>query len=165
MGVSGYSVDFKKSAVEKLLHRGSRSTSTIAEECGISKSIMYKWASDFASVGAMKKTLKSPQDRSADEKLKSVIEFENLPEESRGEFLRKRGLHLEQIKSWREQLARALEPVRLTKAERSERSVDRRLIKDLQRELHRKDRALAETTALLVLKKKADLIWGTGEDT
>lgn len=165
MGVTGYSVDFKKSAVEKVLSRGSRSTAAIAQECGISKSIMYKWVSDFASVGAMKKTIKSPQDRSAEDKLKSVIEFENLPEEGRGEFLRKNGLHAEQIKSWRKQLTQALEPVRLTQAERSERAVDRRLIKDLQRELHRKDRALAETTALLVLKKKADLIWGTGEGT
>jgi hypothetical protein len=34
----------------------------------------------------------------------------------------------------------------------------------LEKELHRKDRALAETTALLVLKKKADLIWGNGEN-
>ncbi len=35
---------------------------------------------------------------------------------------------------------------------------------DLAKDLKRKDRALAEATALLVLKKKADLIWGTKED-
>ena len=35
--------------------------------------------------------------------------------------------------------------------------------KELERDLNRKDKALAETTALLVLKKKADLIWGTGD--
>ena len=41
---------------------------------------------------------------------------------------------------------------------------DKRKIKELEKELQRKDRALAETTALLVLKKKADLIWGNGEN-
>ncbi len=41
---------------------------------------------------------------------------------------------------------------------------DKKKIKELERDLQRKDRALAETTALLVLKKKADLIWGSGEN-
>jgi len=35
-------------------------------------------------------------------------------------------------------------------------------VKDLERELARKDRALAETAALLVLRKKASAIWGDG---
>jgi hypothetical protein len=34
----------------------------------------------------------------------------------------------------------------------------------LKKELRRKDKALAETTALLVLKKKAASIWGEPED-
>ena len=37
-------------------------------------------------------------------------------------------------------------------------------IKELERELRRKDKALAETAALLVLKKKAQAIWGDRED-
>ena len=41
---------------------------------------------------------------------------------------------------------------------------DKKKIKELERDLSRKEKALAETTALLVLKKKADLIWGSGEE-
>ena len=52
----------------------------------------------------------------------------------------------------------------LSAAGRTERAADKKKIKELEKELHRKDRALAETTALLVLKKKADLIWGSGEN-
>jgi hypothetical protein len=52
----------------------------------------------------------------------------------------------------------------LTAANRSEWAADKKKIKELERDLSRKDKALAETTALLVLKKKADLIWGRGED-
>ena len=37
---------------------------------------------------------------------------------------------------------------------------DKKRIKELERELARKDRALAETAALLVLGKKASAIWG-----
>jgi len=49
-------------------------------------------------------------------------------------------------------------------SQRSEWAADKKKIKELERDLARKDRALAETTALLVLKKKADLIWGSGEN-
>jgi hypothetical protein len=52
----------------------------------------------------------------------------------------------------------------LTAANRSEWAADKKKIKELERDLSRKEKALAETTALLVLKKKADLIWGSGED-
>ena len=67
-------------------------------------------------------------------------------------------LHAENIAAWRDQIKAALNPGQRTQAERAERAEDRRKIKELERELRRKDKALAETTALLVLKKKADLI-------
>jgi transposase-like protein len=163
MGYQRYSEEFKKSAVEKLLNRGSRPVAAISEEVGVASPSLYQWRNELASLGGMKKTSLRPQDRSPEEKLKAVIEFETLSEEKRGEFLRKQGLHLEHIKSWRKQLEDALRPVN-RQAERQERAEDRRKIKELEKELRRKDRALAETTALLVLKKKANLIWGTGED-
>lgn len=164
MGHPNYSEAFKKSAVEKMLNRGSRPVAAILEETGVSSSMLYRWKSEFAYSGAMKKTSKRPQDRSAEDILKLVIEFEKLPEDKRGEFLRKEGLHAEHIESWREQIKAALRPSKQSQAERSEKAEDRRKIKELEKELRRKDRALAETTALLVLKKKADLIWGTGDD-
>ena len=52
----------------------------------------------------------------------------------------------------------------LSAVSRSEWAADKKRIKELEGDLRRKDRALAETTALLVLKKKADLIWGSGEN-
>lgn len=163
MGYQRYSEEFKKSAVEKLLHRGSRPVAAIIEELGVASPTLYQWRNDFASLGGMKKTPLRPQDRSPEAKLKALVEFESLPEEKRGEFLRKEGLHVEHVKAWRKQLEDALTPVN-KQAERLERAEDRRKIKELERELRRKDAALAETTALLVLKKKANLIWGTGED-
>ena len=159
-----YSDDFKKSAVEKMLNRGGRQISAISEETGVARPTLYQWKKKFGNVLGMKKIQQRPQDKAAKDKFKAVIEYEKLPEDKRGEFLRRHGLHIEHIEEWREQMQRALIPCKDKKVERSERAVDRRKIKELETEIKRKDKALAETAALLVLKKKANLIWGIGED-
>jgi transposase-like protein len=112
----------------------------------------------------MKKSDRRPQDWSTEEKYQAVIEYDRLEESARGEFLRRNGLHTDHLAAWKKWMQAGLEAAARPTAEaRAERTEDKRKIKELERELHRKDKALAETTALLVLKKKADLIWGTGE--
>lgn len=159
-----YSHEFMKAAVEKVMSRGSRSMTAIQEELGICQSSLYRWRNTFGNISGMKKISQSPHDRSPQAKLKAVIEYANLPPDRQGEYLRKEGLHAEHLEGWHKQLETALTPVKMTKSERKARSEDRRKIAELEKELRRKDKALAETTALLVLKKKANLIWGTGED-
>jgi transposase-like protein len=163
MADAKYAVEFKKAVVEKLLNRGARPVAAILEEAGISSPTLYKWKADFANIPGMKSKQHRPQDRSSREKLNSLIAFENLPLDLRGEFLRKQGLHEESLQAWRKQIEEALQPVN-KQAERSERAQDRRRIIELEKDMRRKDKALAETAALLILKKKADLIWGTRED-
>ncbi len=158
-----YSEEFKKSSVEKFLIRGSRPVAAIVEEIGVPYSTLYQWKKDLAKVGGMKKQSR-PSDRSSAEKLKVINEYEAAPAEQRGEILRRLGVHREHVEAWAEQVHSALRVGAIGKhVARSERAEDRRMIKELQRDVHRKDRALAETTALLVLKKKADLIWGIEE--
>jgi len=124
---------------------------------------MYQWKHDFAKVGAMKRQTR-PQDRSSAEKLKIMMELAVAPVDQQGEVLRRNGVHREHVEAWQELVHSALKHNAIGKhIERSERAEDRRRIKELTKDLNRKDRALAETTALLVLKKKADLIWGTEE--
>ena len=72
-------------------------------------------------------------------------------------FLRSRGLHDAQLQQWRDQMIIGLEPKPLKRAETKR-------IQELEKELRRKDKALAETAALLVLKKKAKEIWGDEDD-
>lgn len=112
----------------------------------------------------MKKN-RRPGDRSAQEKLKAVIEYEGLSGDKQGEYLRREGLQSEHIGAWKKSMEAGLASGGgVDVAARSEGALDKKKIKELEKELHRKDRALAETTALLVLKKKADLIWGSGEN-
>lgn len=44
------------------------------------------------------------------------------------------------------------------------KSVESRRVRELERELRRKDKALAEAAALLVLQKKVQALWGDGDD-
>jgi hypothetical protein len=136
----------------------------VARVLGVSSWSLYHWSKDYGSREAMKKN-RRPGDRSISEKLKAVIEFEGLDVEKQGEYLRREGLQSEHIAAWKQSMEAGLEGGGgLTATVRSEWAADKKKIKELEKDLRRKDRALAETTALLVLKKKADLIWGSGDN-
>ena len=150
--------------MEKFHSRGARSVGEVARVLGVSSWSLYHWSKDYGSREAMKKN-RRPGDRSISEKLKAVIEFEGLDIEKQGEYLRREGLQSEHIAGWKKSMEAGLEGGGgLTATVRSEWAADKKKIKELEKDLRRKDRALAETTALLVLKKKADLIWGSGEN-
>ena len=158
-----HSIEFKKSAVQKYLNRGNRSVNEILQEVGIASPTLYLWRDSLAMVGGMKKSSR-PQNRPANEKLKALTEYDALPVEERGEYLRKYGLHEEHLNEWRKQVEEALSPSRRDSPDRSELVAEQKKNKQLEKEIRRKDRALAEASALLILKKKADLIWGSGEE-
>jgi len=96
-----------------------------------------------------------PQDWTAEEKLNAILEYEKLNDEERGKYLRERGLHSIHIERWKEEIIKELKSSKLNKKDLRDKK-----IKELEKELRRKDKALAETAALLVLKKKAQDIWG-----
>lgn len=95
-------------------------------------------------------------ERSAVDKARLVFEADGCSEEQLGELLRREGVYEAELEQWRA----ALEGSAATPSKASEK----KRIKELERELRRKDRALAEMTALAVLKKKAQAIWGDGDD-
>ena len=89
----------------------------------------------------------------------AVLGYEKLKEEQQGQYLREKGLHTVHIEQWRQTV---IEGLKKTKQNKQDPNVKR--IKELEKEMRRKDKALAETAALLVLKKKARAIWGDPED-
>ncbi len=105
---------------------------------------------------------KRPQDWTAEEKLQAVIEAVGLPEAELGEFLRRQGLHEAQLQQWRDGVLAGLEQHPKRGSKKS--SPEARRVRELERELARKDKALAEAAALLILKKKAQAIWGDEAD-
>ncbi len=159
----GHSAEFKASAVQKYLSRGNRTGEEIAREVGISMATIYHWRNQLARFDGMSKKSK-PHSRSSAEKLKCLIEYDALELEKRGEYLRKQGLHEEHLSVWRKQIDEALSPHKKSFQERNEMVAKDKKLQQLEKELRRKDQALAEASALLVLKKKADLIWGTEDE-
>ena len=105
--------------------------------------------------------MKRPQDWSAQEKLAAVMEAASLSDEELGAFLRSRGLHEAQLQQWRDLMLAGLEPMTV---QRGKKAPETKRVRELEKELRRKDKALAETAALLVLKKKAQAIWGDEDD-
>lgn len=150
-----YSESFRKQAIEKFLNRRNKNASDIAKELGVSTFSLYQWTKGKA-VG--KKSNKSHL-KSGD-RFETLLSFCTTPESKQGEFLRSQGLTSEQMDAWREELKKQLD----TKSDRSESVQATQRIEALEKSIRRKDKVLAETTALLVLSKKAEALWGITSD-
>ena len=95
----------------------------------------------------------------AEAKLKALVETAGLAETELGLYLRREGLYSHQITAWRAEVIAHFE----TKPTGAKDARDE-TIRQLEREILRKDKALAEASALLILQKKVDLIWGNGRE-
>jgi len=94
-----------------------------------------------------------------------VIETAALNEAERSAYCRQHGLYPEQLHQWRQACEHANDWDRVQPQQlKDSRKIHETRIKELERELRRKEHALAETAALVVLRKKAQAIWGDGED-
>lgn len=152
---SSYSREFKDAIVTKIVNRGDLGIAEVCAKEGVRTATASRWLKRD-TVGGMKikPTSKTWSPR---EKLQAVSETYSTSEIDTGLYLRKQGLHSHQIDEWRSQALASLEPASRRAAVKDVR--DER-IKDLEREVLRKDRALAEASALLILQKKVNLIWG-----
>ena len=94
-----------------------------------------------------------------------MLESSSFTEAELAEYCRRKGIYVDEVKAWREQCLKANEtttedPKLLKESLKAEKEIN----KELQRELRHKEKALAETAALLVLRKKANAIWGDPEE-
>lgn len=164
-----YSSAFKAKMIQKMTGPNGMSAGALAREVGICQPTLSRWLrAATATVQPINtkqgrqetaRATRRPQDFTAQEKLAVVLEAASLPEHELGELLRRRGLHEAHLEEWR---AAALEGLGNGRR-RHKAPTEAKRIRQLEKELRRKDKALAETAALLVLKKKAEAIWG-GED-
>jgi hypothetical protein len=92
--------------------------------------------------------------------MRLVLEASRLSEAELGAFLRREGLHEAELDEWRDAMMSGLKPA----ASKRARSEEGRRVRELEKELRRKDKALAEAAALLVLQKKVRALWGDEDD-
>jgi transposase-like protein len=144
--------------VAKILTRGDRTIEAVCEEAGVLKTTATNWVSTSAMVGPNSK----PRGRmkwTPEAKLNAVVETTKLGESELGAYLRREGLYSNQVADWRAEIIKQF-GVKST-FKRDERDDH---IRVLEREILRKDKALAEASALLILEKKVALIWGKRDE-
>jgi len=152
-----YSAEFKEVAVQKIFSNKNRKLLDIAKEIGVPKGTLYGWVQEYKKYDnnmAMNSTPKRPQDWTPHEKIKACFDYENLAQNQQGEFLRRHGLHSSHLSEWKKLCISALSSRTNDNVSRAELQSAHQKIKELEQDLLRKERALAETTSLLVLKKK-----------
>lgn len=164
-----YNPAFKSTIVEKALTRGRDVTlEDICEEHGIAKSTISRWIvesqkQEINPMSDRKNKESRPQDWSSAERLQAIIDCSGLDEKSLSAWCRKQGLYPHHIKQWKAEFVSSAGFANSPK-ERTQLKQLKAENKDLKRELHRKEKALAETAALLVLKKKVHVLLTNGED-
>jgi transposase-like protein len=150
-----YSVEFKEQALSKVLQRGSRTVGAVAEELNVNVLTLRKWmrGATAANRSSSSADARSPEDWSLEERLMALQESHGLVGEALNGWCRERGLFAHHLVQWRADFCGAGGT-----GSRRENAQEVRELKQanvqLQRELNRKEKALAEAAALLVLQKK-----------
>ena len=157
-----YSAAFKASMIKKMTGRTAVPATVLANETGVSQATLSRWKREASSVLSVPKSKpieqpepKRAQDWTREEKFRALMETSALQGPELGEYLRRHGLHSDQLSAWRAEAMGALGH----QSTKGKRTPEQREIRRLEREVRRKDKALAETTALLVLKKKFDALF------
>ena len=142
-----YGQAYKDRIVARLLPPESSSVERVSREVGISVATLERWRAAALANGAVA----GNQRWTAAARLEAVIVTAAMDEAARSAWCREQGLYPAELDAWKRDAIAGLGEPRAASA--VEARQDHRRVKELERELHRKDKALAETAALLVLSK------------
>ena len=168
---------FKNAMIQKMTGTDAISATALSKQIDVPQVTLSKWlrmagigpsyafpnnAREYTKMAKITDP-KRPNDWSAEDKLKLVMEAASLDDKQLGAFLRSKGLHQTHLDQWRLQMLDGLQNG-FSKNKARKKKSDAKRIRALEKEINRKDKALAETAALLVLKKKVQEIWGDEDD-
>ena len=161
-----YPKEFKEQVLKRLLPPNAESVKRVAEETGVSHQTLRNWMQE-AHIHDLVQSLppEPPSSLSTSEKFRIVVETLSMSEDELSEYARKAGLYVTQIKEWRDICvnANATENAQKRSMQKELKAVQKEN-SELRKDLRKKEKALAETAALLVLRKKAEAIWGESGD-
>jgi transposase len=159
MALSRYGTAFKKRALARLLPPENASFEEVARHTGVQVETLQRWQQESAAVvehGSWTPTAR----------LDAVLITASMDEAAKSAWCRSNGVHLHDLVAWRKSAIDALGDSKPASTQRpaSQAKEDRLRIQQLERDLRRKNAALAETAALLVLSKKMEAIFNKGGD-
>ena len=153
-----YGQGFKDKAIARLVAPESAPLDVVAQDVGIGADTLQRWWKDSQSRPARGRVW------TAGGRLEALVTTASMNEADKSAWCREHGVYPQELAKWRASATTALSAPEELRASPQVTRQDRKRIKELERELLRKDRALAETAALLVLSKKVHAIFSKGED-
>ena len=174
-----YSNGFRARMVQRMAGPERISAGRLGEEVGVHQTTLSRWVREASreekrpkrgsekvkSSQATERRPVSPDNLPPAEKFRLVMEASTLSQDELGAFLRRNGIHETHLEEWRQKVEEAaLGALGSPKKSRRRKSPEAKRIQELERELNRKDHALAEVTALLALKKKLRTLLGDEDE-
>ena len=150
--------------IQRMVGPGGLSANALSKEVGVAQPTLSHWLRAASKVRSVREKeeprarSKRAEDWSPQEKLAAVMEAAGLSDADLGTWLRRKGLTEEHLRQWQEALQDRASAVFAPREARAS-AESRKRVKELERELKRKDKALAETAALLVLQGKMEALW------
>jgi transposase len=163
---TSYTKEFKASVLKRLEEPTKDTITSLSDELGVPRTTIYQW---IKKAETDKKNIsinhKPTSKWTSEDKFHVVLETAPLTESELAEYCRRKGIFVDEVKTWKEQCLKANQAAMEDPKELKESlKVEKELNKKLEKELRIKEKALAETAALLVLRKKANAIWGDPEE-
>ena len=158
-----YSSEFKDHIVRKMMPPLSHSVAQVSRDTNISTPTLYAWRNQYRSQGyVVPATPIDPEGWDWKAKAAAVIATQHMNEAEKSAYCRENGLYPAQLEAW--ELSFEVADSITNPTSKAEEAAVRKRNKLLEKELRRKEKALAEAAALLVLSKKVQAIWGTKEE-
>ncbi len=157
-----YPKELKESITARMLPPNNIGVPELVQETGIPKDTLYTWRSK-AHKRKIPTQVTGRGQLNSEEKFNIVLETATLNEIELAKYCRSKGIFPLQIEGWRKICMNAHAPL-LPKKDRAAIRNQAKKIKGLEKELRRKEKALAEAAALLILQKKVQFLWQDQED-
>jgi transposase-like protein len=159
-----YPEEFKAKIIAQMLPPHNRHIPDLACETGIPQDTLYNWRikQQRRTEAVVAKPTAGPDRLSSQDKFHLVVESAAFNEQELGEFCRRRSVFPEQLAAWREACTGANE-LRLGREDSADNRKLARRNAELESELRRMEKALAEAAALLMLQKKVRELWAEPE--
>lgn len=161
-----YTKEMKDSILKRMMPPNNEAISRISEETGITETTLYKWRKDARAAGhATPRDGQGSEQWNSEDKFLIVMETYSMNSAEVAEYCRKKGLYREQIEAWRVTCLNANgREFNQAKQLNQKLNEEKKRTKSLEKDLLKKEKALAEAAAILLLRKKAQAIWGDKED-
>lgn len=156
---------FKARMIQRMTGPEGISATALSSQVGVSQPTLSRWVRERSLGGMNDEKPSKRRTWTAAEKFRVVQEASQLADGDLGGLLRREGLHAPQLNEWIDIVSTAaLAGLVPQSGSKAKKSPEAEKIQELEKELNRKDKALAEVTAILALKKRIREIWGDGDD-